>query len=311
MRRTVGRLAMGVVGGVSLFVYVAAAVALYSLFRAAWADRPSATTVVVGLVAITLAVGYLTYRGGSARLLAEAGGRELVPSDAPRLFARLDRVCERMGIERPPLLVADLGEPNAFAVGDVREGAVVVDEALLRMLSLDEFVAVVAHEYGHLQARDGLVQVLATTALQTVVTLLMVALLPVVLVITGAAKAVAWTRGTPAAWTETTAGRLRGLVFGLVMVAPTVVTLVLLAHSRRREYAADDRAAAVTGDPRALARALRRIDDAAREELLLRGALLGDPDAHPVLRLLATHPAIERRVQRLERMAGSPQSRSG
>lgn len=294
---------MAGIGTIALVVYAAAGVGLYWLFRLAWADRPSAATMVVGAVVLSLVLGYLTYRGGSARLLGEIGGRELTSADAPRLIARLDRLCERMEIKRPPLLVAELGEPNAFAVGDLGDGTIVVSDYLFRVLSLDELTAVLAHELGHLEARDSLVQVMAYTALQTVLTLVMVALLPFLLIVTGVAKAIAWARGVPSAWTRTVAGRVRLLLIGLVMIAPTVVALVLLAHSRRREYAADDRAAEVTGDPQALARALQKIDEAARKELRIRGALAGDPDAHPVMRLLATHPAVERRVERLEWMA--------
>lgn len=144
---------------------------------------------------------------------------------------------------------------------------------------------------------------LAFTVLQTVVLLIAVALLPVMLVLTGIAKAVAWAGGSPAGWTRTFAGRLRLLVVALVMIAPTVVTLILLAHSRHREFAADDRAVELTDDPRALARALQKIHDAVRTELHLGGMITDADDNRPMMRLLATHPALERRVERLERMA--------
>lgn len=157
MRRAIVRFVMFLVGGVSLLAYVAAGVGLYWLFRIAWADRPSAATLVIGLAAMSLILGYLTYRGGTSRLLVQTNARELAPENAPQLFERFDRLCQRMEIERPPLLVAELGEPNAFAVGDVREGAIVISDSLFRLLTRDELTAVLAHELGHLEARDSLV----------------------------------------------------------------------------------------------------------------------------------------------------------
>jgi heat shock protein HtpX len=299
MRRTVARLVMLVVGLGALAAYALASALTYWVLSVVWTSRPSALTTVLVLLAVTLATGYLTYRTGSKRLLADLRTRQLRPADAPGLFARLDDLCARAGVERPPLYVADLGEPNAFAVGDLESGAVVLDDSLFALLSADELTGVLAHELGHLKARDSLVQVLSLTAVGTAVELLTLALLPAVLLATGVAKAWAWARGTPGAWSRTLPGRLRTLALSLVLLVPTVVSLAALARSRRREFAADDFASDLTGDPAALARALRKIEDATRVHLALRGVLIGSDDTHPMLRLLATHPALEDRVARL------------
>ncbi len=84
------------------------------------------------------------------------------------------------------------------------------------------------------------------------------------------------------------------------------VTFVLLARSRRREYAADARTVEVTGDPEALASGLETVHAAMTERLRLQGLLPTDgalPDPHPLYRLLSTHPAIESRVARLRSSA--------
>jgi heat shock protein HtpX len=84
-----------------------------------------------------------------------------------------------------------------------------------------------------------------------------------------------------------------------------VFALAVLAYSRRREFAADERAAAATGDPVALARALWKIRQAAgggglRSLLYVQGER-DDPG-----RLLSTHPPVEERIRRL---LGEPPAR--
>lgn len=79
------------------------------------------------------------------------------------------------------------------------------------------------------------------------------------------------------------------------------LTLLVRAHSRRRELAADDRAVEVTGDPAAPARALRRIRRATDPGGGLFATLYvsGEGDEHPLTRLLSTHPDVNERIDRL------------
>jgi heat shock protein HtpX len=306
MRRGLVRVAMIGMGVASFVTYLAGASVTYLFLRALWASRPSALTSVLLLVGVTLGSGYLSYRFGTDRLLATLEATRLAPERAPELFRRLDRLGAEMGMARPRVFVSDLGEPNAFAMGGPKGGVVVLDLSLCTLLTGDELEGVLAHELAHLERHDGLVQLLAFTGLGTVVQILMLGLVPGLLLLAGIARADAWIRGRPAAWSDSFAWRLRGVVVSGVLLVPAVVTFLLLRRSRRREYAADARAAAVTGDPRALARALRKIDDARMEEVALRSLLPGDEtESAPLARLLATHPATEDRIDRLQSHVGA------
>lgn len=304
MRRYAIRALMAAVGVVALVAYAAAAWIGFLFLQSLWRDPPSALSVVLVLVVATLVLGYLSYRFGTDRLLASLPTRELTPGSAPSLFERVDALCRGLGIDRPQVYVADMGEPNAFAVSGPNGGAVVVDRSLSRVLTDAELEGILAHELAHLESHDSLIQTFAFTGLQTAMSLVVLLLVPVLLLFTGVAKADAWMRGRPGAWTRTFAWRLRTAVVSLVMVVPAVAVFVLLARSRRREFAADRRAAEVTGDPIALARALRKVDAAAQVEMRLRGFWPHpDGDENPLVRLLATHPATEKRVERLVEMA--------
>lgn len=100
------------------------------------------------------------------------------------------------------------------------------------------------------------------------------------------------------------------LVHNGVAVVFLVLTLVIRAHSRHREFAADDRAAEVTGRPLALARALTKIDRVSDPDWGLLSPLYthGDED-NGLGRLFSTHPTTDDRVERLLASARAAQQR--
>ncbi|MFB6125294.1 MAG: M48 family metallopeptidase [Halanaeroarchaeum sp.] len=263
--------------------------------------RPDPTVLVAGLAATTVVVGYLSYRVGTARLLAGLQAASVPRDRAPRLHASLDRLVERMDVERPDLRIGSLPAPNALSVGSGGSGVIVFDAQLLRSLSMDETETIMAHELAHLEGHDALLQTLAYAALQTVVGMLLFVLLPVTLFATGLARAIALVRGRPAAWATNPIGRLRVRLSRGVLVVFALATVAVRAHAGGREFAADERAAEVTRNPMALASALTTIDRlTGAPQGLLSQLTTGGDDAE---RLLSTHPPTEKRVERLRAIA--------
>ncbi|MXR21301.1 peptidase M48, partial [Halobacterium sp. PCN9] len=97
------RVLFALVGVTLLFGHAAAAgfvlVGLYALVSLG-VDVPSALILAA---AVTLALGYLSYRHGTARVLAELDAVPLSPRRAPRAYRRLQRLADRMGVEPPTL----------------------------------------------------------------------------------------------------------------------------------------------------------------------------------------------------------------
>ncbi len=279
----------------------------YLALAALWRSAPDPATTVLVVVGAGLLVGYLSYRFGTAAVLSRLEAVELPRSRAPALYRRLDRLEERMGVDAPTLYVARLPAPNAFAIGTARRGAIVLDRSLLRLLTVDELEGLLAHELAHLEGYDAFVQTLAFSVFRTVTGLLFLLCAPLLVAIVGTARAVAWMRGRPGAWTHTTFGRLLGRLERGVQLAFLLVTLAVRAHSRRREYAADDRAAAVTGNPIALARALRKIQRVADPRRGLLSPLYVHTDEDDWTQLFSTHPDTSERIERLiERTRTAP-----
>nr|WP_254525386.1 M48 family metalloprotease [Natrinema caseinilyticum] len=307
---------MALVGLFLLLWYLGLAALSYWAISILRDSAPSPATTLLLILTVAIVAGVLSYRFGTKQLLSRLEAVELPRSHAPAFYRRLDRLESRMDVGSPTVLIARLPTPNAFALGSARNGVIVLDRSLFRLLSLDELEVLVAHEFAHLESHDAFVQTLAYSVFRTVAGLVFLVLVPWLVAMVGIARAVAWIRGTPRSWSRTLFGRLLGLIEGGVVVTLLALTLVVRAHSRRREYAADDRAVAVTGKPVALARALRTIERASLSEHGLLATLYVHSEEDALGRLLATHPSTDDRVERLVSRSGSggrrtrPSSRS-
>ena len=289
------RVAMVLVGLGVFALYALGAVGLYLLLQ--WLVRGAALGATAAVLLVFVAVGaYLNYRSGPARLVAGLEARELPRGRAPGVYRRLDRLAAGMGADPPPLLVADLGMPNALSVGGPRRSVVVLDRRLLEVLTVDELEGILAHELAHIRGYDTFVQTMAVSLVRALSTVAGLVLLPLLMLAYGLDRGLAWAAGRPTRGESVGVGAV--LAVGLLL---SVFTLAVLAYSRRREFVADARAAEATGKPQALARALWKIRRATESMYGLRSLLYTHSEDD--YRLLSTHPPVEERIRRL---AGEP-----
>jgi heat shock protein HtpX len=209
--------------------------------------------------------------------------RPLHPTELPTVYQVLTCVCKRAGLGQvPALYYVPSRMLNAFSVGQSQEATIALTDGLLRHLTMRELAGVIAHEVSHVRNRDLWIMGLAdaigrlTSVMSFFGMILLVINLPLLLV--GEAEGVPW------------------LLIPLLILAPTIGSMLQLALSRTREFEADLDAAGITGDPRGLASALaklQRFQGGLLETLFLPGRRLPDPS------LLRTHPSTEERIRRL------------
>lgn len=204
------------------------------------------------------------------------------PQQAPDLYAVLKTLAERAGLPATPrLFYVPTRVLNAFAVGNRNGSAIALTDGLLRTLKLRELVGVIAHELSHVRNNDTWVMGLADVVTRLTIALSQVGLL---LVIVGLPLMLMGGVDLP-------------LVPVLVLLlAPSISTLLQLALSRTREYDADLGAVELTGDPQGLASALEKIEryqGGWLESILMPGRKVPDPG------MLRTHPHTQERVNRL------------
>lgn len=196
-----------------------------------------------------------------------------------------EKLCDEMGIEKPRLMVADMGVPNAFAVGRKGAGVVVISTEIIDLLDHDELEGVIAHELAHVKNRDVVLMVLGQSIAS------MIGIVAQFAVIFGGERNI----GTY-------------IIASLVgTVAQMFVMIFVLAISRYREFVADEDAATYTRNPQAMARALEKISSGAqgkemRGEETVNALCIFGSSGSLLQKVFSTHPPTEKRISRLRSM---------
>jgi heat shock protein HtpX len=253
-----------------------------------------------------LALGLAVVMNGAAYwfsdriALAAAQAQEIGPAKAPMLHRLADRLALQYQVLKPRVYVSPDPSPNAFATGrNPSHAAICVNQGLLQILDEEELYGVLAHEFAHVRNRDILIS-------------------SVIAVLAGAVTMIAnfaqWGLmfGGFGGRDERDRSGAGGLVVGLLMIilAPIAAALIQLAVSRSREFEADHTGAEVSGNPMALASALRKLERATQVVPAQTGSpafahlyIVNPLSGQGLGNLFSTHPPLEERIRRLEAMA--------
>src|ERR1700712_1744009 len=249
---------------------------------------PQGAAVFLG---IALLINLGSYFFSDKLALAASRAQPIDESEAPRLYQMVRELSTRAGLPMPRLYMIPNDQPNAFATGrNPKHAAVAVTRGITKLLSEDELRGVLAHELTHVRNRDILIQSVAS-AIGAAITYLAYMLM--------------WFGNDD----ESPLSLVASLA--LVLLAPIAASIIQLAISRQREYAADAGGAEICGNPESLASALLRLEEGATsipmkvnqaaEPLYIVAPLQGKGIAG----LFSTHPPIEERVRRLRQMRPS------
>lgn len=223
--------------------------------------------------------------------LAVYNAQPVTAAEAPALYRIVQKLSSRANIPMPGVYIVPSPTANAFATGrDPEHAAVAVTAGILDILPEDELEGVIAHELTHIINRDTLTQAVAATVAGAVSFL---------------AQMLSYSLWFGGGSRDNERGGNPLGVLATVIFAPMAATIIQLAISRTREFSADAGAAKLTGNPRALARALQRLESTARQM-----PLNANPAFEPLLiihpisgqflgNLFSSHPATEARVEAL------------
>jgi heat shock protein HtpX len=250
--------------------------------------------VVLGICAVLAGIGWVLdgYRGLSIFVfcglllvsgaywmfdrvaLGMVGARELPFAEAPLLHSTVERLAAVAGVVKPKLYLMPDGFPRALATGrGPRSSSIAVSAGFLSACPPAELEGVLGHELAHVRHRDVLIQ--------TGVVVFAAAIIE-------SSRIGGWLQ--------------RSLLFVLGPVAAACVHLLV---SPKREFQADQTAAALCRSPHGLADALIRLEQAS-ELVEFRASPATEPlyTINPFMEkglaaLFVTHPPVAERVRRL------------
>lgn len=212
---------------------------------------------------------------------------------APELYEIVSRLCLKAKIPFPKLYLLDDNAMNAFATGrDYKHSAVAVTKGLLQKMTPDEAEAVIAHELSHIRNYD-----MRTMAIVSI----LVGMISIIADLYWSSNVV------NKAQEKDNSGAIAIIGAILSIFAPLTAFFIQMSISRRREYVADAGSAELTGKPKSLASALRKISMDIRlpKHFSVSTAHLyfSTPSADSFIdKLFSTHPPIDKRIKILENL---------
>jgi heat shock protein HtpX len=246
-----------------------------------------------------LAMNGVSYWFSDKIVLRIYGAKEIGPDNFPKLHRIVQELALRAQMPMPKLYLIPQEAPNAFATGrDEKHAAVAVTEGILRILDEAELRGVLAHELSHVKNRDILVGTIAATMAGAISML---------------ANIAHWGMIFGGRSSEDRGGSHPLVALAMIIIAPLAALLVQMAISRSREYGADATGAAISTDPLSLANALRKLQrgvenvpmeaNPATAHMFIVNPLTGGG----LMKLFSTHPPMDERIRRLEKMASGRQ----
>jgi heat shock protein HtpX len=247
-------------------------------------------------VIFAVGMGLVQYFFSDRMVLWSTGARVIEDDEYPELHRMVEKLCKEAELPKPKIAIMQSPVPNAFATGRNPSHAVVAcTDSIMRLLTRDELEAVLAHELAHVKNRDILTMTMASF-------IAMIASMIMQSFFFSALFGGNGREGNGASWI---------VIWIVSLIVYAISTLLILALSRYREFAADRGSAQITRNPRALISALNKINGRidvlppeVKEPVAGANAFFIIPASTGTFlrEILSTHPPLDKRIANLEKV---------
>jgi heat shock protein HtpX len=244
------------------------------------------------IVVLAVGIGLIQYFFSDKLVLWSTRARIIEEDEYPELHRTVEKLCKEADLPLPRIAIMQSPVPNAFATGRSPKHAVVAcTDSIIRLLNKDELEAVLAHELSHVKNRDILTMTMAS----------FIAMIASMIMQSFFFSALFGGRN------RDSGGWIVVWIASIIVYAAS--TLLILALSRYREFAADRGSAYITKNPRALISALSKISGRmdvvpAEAKVKVEGAnaffIIPALSGNTIMELFSTHPPLEKRIASLE-----------
>ena len=295
--------AVTILGFIIFITLVGLAIGYYLDYRYGVSGSYSVILMVVALI-LAIIVSFSSYYYSDRIVLSLTRARQISREENPRIYYMVEGLSIAAGLPMPKIYVIKDNGMNAFATGrNPQKGVIVFTQGLMDNLNDEELKGVISHELSHIKNYDIL--------LGTIIVVL-VGMLSIISNIMF--RSFFFFRGGRRS-VKGSGGGLLSLILMivgvvLILLSPIIATLIRLAISRNREYLADSTGALISRYPAGLANALKKISKSS-EVRTANSATAHLFIANPFGRkskvmfksLFNTHPPMEERISRLEKMS--------
>ena len=264
---------------------------IVALFGTVGAALGGAGGMLIAL-AIAAAMNAYAYWFSDTAVLKMYNAQEVDESSAPQFYRMVRELAQNAQLPMPKVYIIDEAQPNAFATGrNPEHAAVAATTGIMRILSERELRGVMAHELSHVKHRDTLISTISAT-------------------MAGAISSIAQF-GMLFSGGDRERNVHPAVAILIMILAPIAAMLIQMAISRSREFEADRAGAEISGDPTALAAALKKIHDYAHQIPMetaeqhpetAQMMIINPLSADGIKGLFSTHPQTEERIARLMAM---------
>ncbi len=256
------------------------------------------TIIMIFSIIISVFYIWFGYYNSHKIALASVNAKPASESEYRQYHRSVEGLSIASGLPKPKLYLMESSNINAFASGrDPKNAVICVTTGALKKLDKPELEGVLAHEMSHIANYD--IRFMTLTA----VLVGMIAIISEIFL-----RSLFYGR------VSSDSDRKVNLIFILIgvilaILAPIVVSLIQFAISRKREYSADASGVKFTRSPTGLIKALKKIQGehfSLKEKHNYSKAIaplfISDPFKRKIENLFSTHPALEKRIEILERM---------